>query len=128
MNNVEQEIIDLIDKWNRAVINRDMKAAEQFRADEYIAVVPSIDEITNVPSSQTITKAEELVLLLSLNLIIESLDTTDIEIHQIDDKATAVFNCKIKGQIDNEDFDGLYNIKIVFVKNRKAGEPYHLKQ
>ncbi|HWS56165.1 MAG TPA: methyltransferase domain-containing protein [Pyrinomonadaceae bacterium] len=114
-SDLEGEIKELIDGWNRSLLRKDLAAAAQFREDGYSAAMPD---------GAVLTREEELALIASPGHTVESVSARNVEVRGGGDEATAVFENLIEGEYMGESISGLYRYTISF---RRTGGRWRAK-
>ena len=107
VKNLEEEIKELLDKWNRSVLDKDVAAAAQLREDGYSAVMPD---------GVVLTKEEELAAFASPDHSVESIRTQNLEVRGQGNEATAVCEQLVEGEYLGERFNALCRFTISFGK------------
>lgn len=108
-NDLEREIKELVGRWNRAILEKDLAAAARLREDGYTAAMPD---------GVVLSKEEELAMLASPGHTVESISAGDVEVRGRGDEATAVFENSFEGEYMGERINALYRYAITF---RKTG-------
>lgn len=107
---LEQQIEALVERWNRALLDKDVVAAAELRAAGYTATLPD---------GALLTRDEELAMVASPGHVIESIDRRSFEVRSSGDEAIAIFENRIVGEYMGERIDELFQYTISF---RRTGD------
>ena len=105
--NVEEEIENLVEEWNRSIVEKDLVIAEQLRDEDYSSTMP--DGIT-------LTKQNELNMISSPGHTIDSIRIQNLEVRAQGNEATALFENLIEGEYLGQPINDRYKYTISFVK------------
>lgn len=100
---LREEIKELLDKWNKSILEKDAPAAARLRVDNYSVALPD---------GATLTKEEEIAIIASADYNVESISVRNLEIHGRESEATAVLENLIKGEFFGETVNALYKFTI----------------
>src|SRR5688572_21719741 len=98
VKNPDEEIKELLEKWNRSILDKDVATAAELREDGYTAAMP--DGIV-------LTKEEELAMIASSGHTVESIRTQNLVVRENGNEATAVFENLIEGEYLGEPMKAL---------------------
>lgn len=106
--NPADEIEELLDEWNRSILDKDVAVAAKLREDGYSAVMPD---------GSILSREEELAMIASPGHTITSIRRQNLKVQALGNKATAVFENVIEGEYLGEDINALYRFTISFAKS-----------
>ena len=106
-NNLEDEIKEFLDQWNRSIVDKDVEIARQLRDDDYSAIMPD---------GFTLTKEDEIGLIASPNLVIKSINSQSLEVQGRRDAATVFLVSLIEGENRGQQISHQYQSTIALVK------------
>ncbi|MDQ3814249.1 MAG: DUF4440 domain-containing protein, partial [Armatimonadota bacterium] len=88
-NNLEEEIKEFLDQWNRSILDKDVVTARQLRDDRYSATMPD---------GAVLSKEEEIALIASSSHVTKSISMQSLEVRGRRNAATVVFVDLIEGE------------------------------
>ena len=106
-SNLEEEIKEFLERWNRSIIEKDVVTAAQLRDDGYSATMPD---------GGVLTKEEEIALIASADVVIKSISTQSLEVQARRNAATVIFVSLIEGRYIDEQLNLLYKSTISVVQ------------
>jgi ketosteroid isomerase-like protein len=106
MQGDREALIQLERDWNEAFRNKDVTFVDNVLAEEFIA---TYDDGTRVD------RAEELEMIATLNLNIDSSSVDEFTVNLYDDTAVVVFTQRLSGQSQGQTLDLTYRYMDVFV-------------
>lgn len=107
----EGEIRAVLEKWNRAILDKDVATARQLRLSEYSATRPDGAVVGN---------EEDLAEMASPELTIDRIQLTALEVHGDDHEATAVSSYLVEGNWGGQARHARCDQRITFVRQDGA--------
>lgn len=112
----EAEIRNLIDEWNRTLIQKDVAAAELLRDLDYKA---------EVPGEPALSRQQELDLIGSQNLVIRSASVNGLTVRRDGDQAAVEYENLVDGDYMGSPMSGVYRHRLIL---RRTADGWRAKR